>query len=147
MRLIFLAPAGSVLALLIWTPVASTPAPAAQIEAASKIDAVTVSPDAAIISRIAGVNLPRGDSVLAFNNLPLALDVASLGIEGEGAAKMTIGAVGTQVAPSGTRTPDNALEARLADLRAERAAAQSMIDALGARKSQTARRRKAAALA
>jgi uncharacterized protein (TIGR02231 family) len=139
MRSIFLAPAASVFALLISAPVSSAPASAAEIEVASKIDTVTVFPDAAIISRIAEVDLPQGDSVLLFNGLPLALDVASLRIEGDGAAKMTIGAVGTQVAPSETRTPDNALEAKLADLHADRAAVQSLIDALGAKKAMIMR--------
>jgi uncharacterized protein (TIGR02231 family) len=139
MRSIFLAPAASLFALLISAPVLSAPASAAEIEADSKIDTVTVFPDAAIISRIAEVDLPQGDNALVFNNLPLALDVASLRVEGEGAAKMTIGAVETQVAPSETRTPDNALEAKLADLHADRAAAQSLIDALGAKKAMIMR--------
>ena len=66
MRSIFLAPGASVFALLISAPVLSAPASAAEIAVASKIDTVTVFPDAAIISRIADVDLPQGDSVLLF---------------------------------------------------------------------------------
>jgi uncharacterized protein (TIGR02231 family) len=138
MRSIFPA-AASVLTFLIVAPNLSAPALAGEIEAASKIDSVTVYPDAAIVSRIAEVDLPQGDSVLVFKNLPLALDPASLRLEGEGAAKMTIGAVGTQVAPSETKAPDNAIEAKLANLRAEREAWQSTIDALSAKKAMIIR--------
>ena len=139
MRSTFLAPAGSAFALLISAPVSPAPASAAEIEAASKIDTVTVFPDAAIVSRVVEIDLPQGDSALVFNGLPLALDAASLRVEGEGAAKMAIGAVETRVAPSEAKAPDNALEAKLADLHAERAAAQSLIDALGAKKAMILR--------
>ncbi len=57
-------------------------ASAGEIEAASKIDAVTVYPDAAIVTRVAEVDLSQGDNVLVFNGLPLALDPASLRVEG-----------------------------------------------------------------
>jgi uncharacterized protein (TIGR02231 family) len=139
MRSIFPAAASSLFAFLIAAPNLAAPALAAEIEAASKIDAVTVYPDAAIISRVAEVDLPQGDSVLVFKNLPLALDPASLRLEGEGAAKMTIGAVGAQVAPAEAKAPDNAIEAKLASLRAEKEAWQSTIDALGAKKAMILR--------
>ena len=139
MRSIFLAAAGAVFGFLISAPNSCAPALAAEIEAASKIDSVTVYPDAAIISRIAEVDLPQGDSVLVFKNLPLALDPASLRLEGEGASKMTIGAVETRVAPAEAKAPDNAIEVKLASLRAEREAWQSTIDALGAKKAMIIR--------
>jgi hypothetical protein len=45
-------------------------ASAAEIDAASTIDAVTVYPDAAIVTRIASVNLAAGDNRVVFHDLP-----------------------------------------------------------------------------
>ena len=75
-------------------------ASAGEIEAASKIDAVTVYPDAAIVTRVAEVDLSQGDNVVVFNGLPLALDPASLRVEGAADAALIIGAVETRVAPA-----------------------------------------------
>jgi uncharacterized protein (TIGR02231 family) len=124
----------SFVALLI-----AAPALAGEIEAASKIDSVTVYPDAAIISRFAEVDLPAGDSTLVFKSLPLTLDPASLRLEGEGSAKVTIGAVDSEVAPSEAAAPDNAVDARLASLRTEREGWQSTIDALNAKRAMIVR--------
>jgi hypothetical protein len=107
---------------LLFAATNSSTALAGEIGAASKIDSVTVYPDAAIISRLAEVDLAQGDNVLVFKNLPLALDPTSLRLEGEGSAKMTIGAVETLVAPAEVKAPDNAIEIKLASLRAEREA-------------------------
>ena len=139
MRSIFLATTSSALALLLAAPVLSASARAGEVEAASKIDSVTVYPDAAIVSRLVEVDMPQGDSVLVFKNLPLALDPASLRFEGEGEAKMTIGAVETQVAPAEVKAPDNAVETRLAALRTEREGWQSTIDALQAKRAMIMR--------
>jgi uncharacterized protein (TIGR02231 family) len=119
--------------------VASMPAWAGEIAVASKIDAVTVYPDAAIIARIAQVELPPGDSTLVFKNLPLALDPASLRVEGESAAKITIGAVDAEVAPADLGPPDNVIDAKLQSLRAEREGWQSTIDALNAKRAMILR--------
>src|SRR5277367_2352689 len=48
-----------------------------------------------------------GDNTLIFKSLPLTLDPASLRLEGEGSAKVTIGAVDSQVDPAETASPDN----------------------------------------
>jgi uncharacterized protein (TIGR02231 family) len=117
----------------------TTPAWAGEIEAVSKIDSVTVYPDAAIVSRNAEVDLPAGDSTVTFRNLPLALDPASLRVEGEGATAVTIGAVDAQIAPAETVAPDNAIDSRLASLRAEREGWQSTIDALNAKRAMIVR--------
>ncbi|WP_158812647.1 mucoidy inhibitor MuiA family protein [Methylocapsa sp. S129] len=134
MRTIFSLSACSFVALLF-----AAPALAGEIEVASKIDSVTVYPDAAIIWRIAEVDLPPGESVLTFRNLPLALDPASLRLDGEGSAKVTIGAVDTQVAPAEIGAPDNSIEAKLTSLRAEKEGWQSTIDALAAKRAMIIR--------
>src|SRR5580693_5925597 len=107
--------ASSLIALL-----SAVPALAGEIEAASTIDAVTVYPDAAVITRLATVDLPAGDSVLAFKDLPLALDPASLRVSGAGDNKIAIGSVDANIAPAAAKTPDSALETKLASLQEER---------------------------
>jgi uncharacterized protein (TIGR02231 family) len=134
MRHVFSASACSFLAIL-----AAAPAWAGEIVAASKIDAVTVYPDAAIILRVAQVDLPSGESRLIFKNLPLALDPASIRLEGEGSAKITLGAVDAEVAPADIGVPDNSIEAKLQSLRAEREGWQSTVDALNAKRAMIMR--------
>src|SRR6267154_3998325 len=73
--------------------VAAMPATAAEIEAGSQIDAVTVYPDGATVTRLIRLDLPAGDSTLLARDFPLTLDPSSLRIEGEGGARLVIGAV------------------------------------------------------
>jgi uncharacterized protein (TIGR02231 family) len=122
--------AGSSLLVLL----SAAPALAAEIDAVSTIDAVTVYPDAAIVTRLATVDLPEGDSVAVFKDLPLALDPASLRVAGQGEAKIAIGSVDANVEPASTKAPNSAIEAKLAALRDEREALRSTIDALQAKR-------------
>ena len=73
----------------------SRPCPplAAEIEASSQIDAVTVYPDGATVTRLIRLDLPAGDSTLFARDFPLTLDPSSLRVEGEGGARLVIGAV------------------------------------------------------
>ena len=73
--------------------VAAAPAVAAEIEAGSQIDAVTVYPDGATVTRLIRLDLPAGDSTLFARDFPLTLDPSSLRVEGEGGARLVIGAV------------------------------------------------------
>jgi uncharacterized protein (TIGR02231 family) len=73
--------------------VAAVPAMAAEIDASSQIDAVTVYPDGATVTRLIRLDLPAGDSTLLARDFPLTLDPSSLRIEGEGGARLVIGAV------------------------------------------------------
>jgi uncharacterized protein (TIGR02231 family) len=66
---------------------------AAEIEAASQIDAVTVYPDGATVTRLIRLDLPAGDTTLFARDFPLTLDPSSLRVEGEGGARLVIGAV------------------------------------------------------
>ena len=118
---------------------AAFPALAAETDVASRVDAVTVYPDAAIVSRLAEIDLPAGDSLLAFRNLPLGLDPTSLRVEGVGDAALSIGAVETHVAPIEALPGNDALTAKVAELRAERAAIQTTIDALQAKRAMIVR--------
>src|SRR5690242_19807191 len=77
---------------------------AAELEAKSTIDAVTVYPDGATVTRVIRVDLAAGDNVLLANDFPLSLDPSSLRIEGEAGVKLNIGAIDT-------RTPQPTLPA------------------------------------
>ncbi len=65
----------------------------AEIETTSQIDAVTVYPDSAMVTRLIRLDLPAGDSTLLAQDFPLTLDPSSLRVEGEGGARLVIGAV------------------------------------------------------
>src|SRR5688572_18193706 len=74
--------------------VAAAPALAAEIETSSQVDAVTVYPDGATVTRLIVLDLPAGDSTLFARDFPLALDPSSLRVEAEAAGgRVVIGAV------------------------------------------------------
>lgn len=72
---------------------AASPSWAADLEAASIVDAVTVYPDGASVTRLITLDLPEGESALTAKDFPLGLDVSSLRVEADAAAKLVIGAV------------------------------------------------------
>ncbi len=107
---------------------------AADIEARSRIDAVSVHPDAAVVTRIFEIDLPEGQNNVALRGLPYALDPASLRVAGSGGAAISIGSVETRVAPADVKT-DTSVDARLKQLRSDRAGWQVTLDALGAKQA------------
>jgi uncharacterized protein (TIGR02231 family) len=109
---------------------AAAPALAAEVDVKSKIDAVTVFPDAAMVTRVGAVEAPAGVSTLVFRDLPMNVDPASLRVTGEAGAKLAIGAVEARIVPGESRQADSAVETRLKQLRAEREGWQVTIDAL-----------------
>ena len=66
---------------------AAVPALAADVDARSTVDAVTVYPDGASVTRIITADLAPGDNTLVATDFPLTLDPSSLRVEGEAAAK------------------------------------------------------------
>jgi uncharacterized protein (TIGR02231 family) len=120
-------------ALSILALCAATPALAADMDAVSRIDAVTLYPDAAVVTRTAKVDLPAGTSRLVFRALPGAIYTDSLRVSGEGDQKILLGAIETKKAPQ--PAGDSALETRLKNLQAERDAAQVRVDALDAKQA------------
>ncbi len=86
----------SFLALLALTT-SITPLTAAEIDAPSTIDAVTVYPVGAEITRVTSVNVTAGDHTLVFDNLPGDLDAQSIRVEGEAGARVDIGSVDSKV--------------------------------------------------
>lgn len=69
---------------------------AAELDADSKIVAVTIYPRGAEVSRTASVELPAGETTLVLDDLPDGMTPNSLRIEGEAAGNITIGTVNTE---------------------------------------------------
>src|ERR1700741_2977894 len=100
--------------LVLVTSIAA-PAMAADLDSSSTIDAVTVYPDGASVTRIIRLDLPSGDNTLVAKDFPLTLDPSSLRVEGEGGERLTIGAIDTRqpkpVLPADLSTLDKRIEA------------------------------------
>ncbi|MBV9564609.1 MAG: mucoidy inhibitor MuiA family protein [Bradyrhizobium sp.] len=107
---------------------------AADLETGSAIDAVTVYPDGATVTRVINVDLPSGDNTLVAKDFPPSLDVASLRVEGAAGEKLTVGAIDARapkpVAP--TNLPE--LDKRIEGLRDQRADLDGAVAAAEARR-------------
>ena len=105
------------------------PARAADLDANSAIDTVTVYPDGASVTRVITLDLASGDSTLVAKDFPLTLDPSSLRVEGEAGAKLTIGAIDAR--PPRAAPPVNLpeLDKRIEALKDERANLQGAIAA------------------
>jgi uncharacterized protein (TIGR02231 family) len=114
---------------------ATAPAFAADLEASSNVDAVTVYPDGASITRLISLDVPAGESALVARDFPLGLDVASLRVEAEAGAQLTIGAVDTRSPRAATPVNLPEIDQRIEALKDERA---NLDDAVA---SATARRK------
>lgn len=118
----------------------SWPALAADIEAASRIDTVTVYPDGASVTRRANVTLPAGASNIVLKGLPASIDPASIRVAGEGTAAFAIGSVETRTVPGDPRPViDAALEDKLRALRDKRDAAAARFEAIDRRRAMIRR--------
>ena len=78
-------------------PLFALPAYAADLERQSRIDAVTVFPDAAMITRIAPIVVPQGASTLSIKGLPAVLDPASVRVEATAEGNLEIASVETRL--------------------------------------------------
>jgi uncharacterized protein (TIGR02231 family) len=113
---------------------ALAPPAAAQTEITSAIESVMVYPDGATVTRRIAVDLPQGDSVLRAADFPPTLDPASLRVEGEAQARLTIGGIDARP-PRAERPPaDPALDDRIEALRDDRARLDGKIAAATARR-------------
>jgi uncharacterized protein (TIGR02231 family) len=120
--------------LVILAAFAAAPALAADLDVTSAVDAVTVYPDGASVTRVIALDLPAGDTTLVAKDFPLTLDASSLRVEGEGGVKLTIGAIDAR--PPRPAPPVNLseIDKRIEGLKDERANLQGAIDAAGARR-------------
>ncbi|WP_407114988.1 mucoidy inhibitor MuiA family protein [Bradyrhizobium sp. LMG 9283] len=118
--------------VLVTTAIAS-PSWAANVDATSTIDTVTVYPDGATVTRVISLDLASGDSTLVAKDFPLSLDPSSLRVEGEAGAKLTIGTIDAR--PPKALPPANLseLDKRIEALKDQRADLQGAIDSAAAR--------------
>jgi uncharacterized protein (TIGR02231 family) len=108
----------------------------AQVELTSRIDSVVVFPDAAVVTRIAPVEIQGGSSTIALRGLPASMDPASLRVEGEGGSAFTIGAIDVRATPGDPKPGvDAELESRLKRLRDERESLKGRIAAVEGKKA------------
>ena len=128
--------------LLLCTVSALVPAfaIAADVELQSKIDQVTVFPDAAVVTRVAPLDLSAGASTLILRGLPVLLDPASIRVEGTGEAAFAIGGIDVRATPGEARPViDTDLERRLKTLREERESVQAQTGAAQGKKTMIER--------
>src|SRR5215468_11258495 len=114
--------------------VATAAAAAAELEAVSKIDAVTVYPDGATVTRVMQVDLPAGDVTLLAPDFPLTLDPSSLRVEGSGGGRLVIGAVEAKQPQPQPTVARSEIEKRIEALRDERGGLDDTIAAAAARR-------------
>lgn len=121
--------------LVLVTMAPALPSWAAELDANSAIDTVTVYPDGATVTRIIALDLATGDSTLVARDFPLSLDPSSLRVEGEAGAKLTIGTI--EARPPKAAPPVNLpeLDKRIEALKDHRADLQGAIDAANAKRS------------
>jgi uncharacterized protein (TIGR02231 family) len=110
------------------------PAMAADLDVASTVDAVTVYPDGASVTRVVTVDLPSGDNTLVAKDFPLTLDPSSLRVEGEAGAALTIGAIDTRQPRAAPPVNLPELDKRIEALRDEHANLADAISAATARR-------------
>jgi uncharacterized protein (TIGR02231 family) len=112
----------------------AAPAWAADLEAASTVDAVTVYPDGATVTRLIKLDLPAGDTTLVARDFPLGLDVSSLRVEGQAGENLVIGAVDAR--PPRAALPVNLpeIDKHIEALKDERANLDDAIASAGARR-------------
>jgi uncharacterized protein (TIGR02231 family) len=120
--------------LVLLTAFATAPLKAADLDVTSAIDAVTVYPDGASVTRVITLYLPSGDNTLVAKDFPLTLDPSSLRVEGEAGAKLTIGAIDAR--PPRQVTPVNLpeIDKRIEALKDQRADLDGAISAAEARR-------------
>ncbi len=119
--------------LVLVTTAFASPSWAAELDATSAIDTVTVYPDGATVTRVIAVDLPSGDSTLIAKDFPLGLDTSSIRVEGEGGAKLTIGTIDART-PRAAPVNLPELDKRIEALNDQRADLQGAIDSANARR-------------
>lgn len=119
--------------LVLVTMAMASPSWAANVDATSAIDTVTVYPDGATVTRVIAIDLPSGDSTLVAKDFPLGLDTSSIRVEGEGSAKLTIGTIDART-PRAAPVNLPELDKRIEALNDQRADLQGAIDSANARR-------------
>lgn len=108
------------------------------METHSKIDAVTLFPKSALVSRVAEVELPSGETTLVFKNLPFGLVPASLQVSGQASEGLVLGSVTSRLASAEAKS-DDVVEVRLKELHSQRDRLQVTVEAFEAEKAMMLR--------
>src|SRR5260370_16754937 len=85
--------------LVVLAGLAAARAQAADLDASSAVDVVTVYPDGASVTRVITLDLPAGENSAVLKDFPMTLDPSSLRVEGEARANLTIGATDPRPPP------------------------------------------------
>jgi len=120
--------------LVVVAALAAMPARAANVDATSTVDAVTVYPDGASVTRVITFDLPAGDTTLVAKDFPLTLDPSSLRVEGEAEAKLTIGAIDAKPPRAAPPVNQSEIDKRIEALKDQRADLEGAIAAAAARR-------------
>jgi uncharacterized protein (TIGR02231 family) len=120
--------------LVLVTMATALPSWAADVDATSAIDTVTVYPDGATVTRTIALDLAPGDSTLVARDFPLSLDPSSLRVEGEAGAKLTIGTIDARPPRAAPPVNLSELDQRIEALKDQRADLQGTIDSANARR-------------
>lgn len=83
-------------AVVVSTALLASAASAAEIPAQSRIDAVTVFPSGAEVTRTVKLKIEQGEHVLIFNDVPAQAAAHSIRVEGQANGKLEIGSVDTR---------------------------------------------------
>jgi uncharacterized protein (TIGR02231 family) len=119
--------ASCALSVAVAALICASPALAADITFSAKVDAVTVFPDGAMVTRAGEASLPAGEHVLILKGLPAGVDPASVRVEAKATQPLLLGTVETRAAPMVPPTGETA--AKLKELRGDLALLQARIDA------------------
>ncbi len=105
---------------------AAMPAGAATLQANSRIEQVTLYPDAALVTRSLAIEIPAGSHDILLPDLPMTADPASLRVEASGTGRLLVGGIDLRMGVAEPKA-DAELEARL---RARREARDRLADRL-----------------
>jgi len=114
---------------------------AAEVEAASRINAVTVFPMGAEVTRVARVQLEKGEQTIVFRDLPAGAIEGSIRVEGTASGKLEIGSVDTRrlfvprADAEAAASERRQLETEIEALRDERARLDAQVQAAETQKS------------
>ncbi|MGN8119047.1 mucoidy inhibitor MuiA family protein [Labrys sp. 22185] len=108
------------LALTAFLLLGTTPVFAADLGVQSKIDAVSVYPDGATVTRVIEFDIPAGENVLVAKDLPAGLDAASIRVDMREASGVSLAGIDIANALSDGPVPDAAANKTLQDLKDQR---------------------------
>jgi uncharacterized protein (TIGR02231 family) len=120
--------------LVLVATLAAASAQASDLDVTSVVDAVTVYPDGASVTRVIALDLPAGANTLVAADFPLLLDPSSLRVEGEAGSKLTIGATDARPPRAAPPVDLSELDKRIEMLKDERDNLQGTIAAATARR-------------